>query len=1374
MKRATWLRKTLRFSPVILILLGVIALAAAKTYLSSGRATRDVAEHLQTLLGGRVEVQGSQIGLVGDSRVQGIQAFAEGEGEVPWLQIDDAGADLSALSLLRGRSPEVIQLHGARVALRFSSSGHLLTPLPKTKKGPTQIPRVTIENGELTLDQQGQPPMVIHGINAEITMAGDGLVLKGTVTDNFWGYWTAEGAFASSGSNGSITLETAGVQVTTDKLRSIAFVPPKVWQAVQIEGTTPAQVRLSVDTGGEKPTVSYRVEVAPREAHVVVPSIDLDATDATGKAVIANRIVDLYDVQGKVAQGAITTSGNLNFRDNPTQLAFKVGVKDVVLHDLPRSWKVPKNINGHLTGSADLLVKIDQGKVTTAGSGSGVINQASWAGIQIKKPIRLALHSDGNRFHFRRPQPVTAAPPEAPKLFTRAERPAPEREKENPEADDRSGGEVGGILEDAPGRLVGLIGRGVQFGTDQLSRGLDATSRSLNKLKPPSEPGQTPTYLDVDLNLQNVDLAQLIQRLKLKLPYTLAGRLTIQLHASIPINTPGDMKAYRLRGTAKMPTFNVAGLEMTNVEGQVRYADGVLDLQELRGQMPQPASSAAARRGTPRGAGTFDGSAHVEVVPQGDLRAEVKINAVPVDVVLNLLPATKGQAAGLLTGTLQARAPMACLTDPATWNGSANLTAPAIEMYGIVLQNAAAQLKVAEGRAELTTFKADWSGSPLTGEGELRLKDAYPFKAELHTGRTDLAALNRLAPSFRPPIEIKGRAQLKGNVSGTLKPFRFETTGEAQAQQLVAEGVEVDNLSFRWSRTNEGLKLDAIKAVLYGGGVTGSAVVPLEPKAVGTAKLRVRDLNGQTLAKSLPAFPVRLEGKVSGTVAGELSAAKDGQPRAWSTDVELTAPRLRVQGIPTEKLKGTIDSYSGNTSYRLEGESLGGTFTLKGDLPAFMKEGREEQAEPPTGQGRLEVRGAQLTHLWGAYNIPGGLAHLRGTFSINLPYRHEGPGYLPVGNGTFRIVNVSWDEDLLSDSLQGDVRLSPGALQLTNITGDAAGGLFLGQFMFGLRESSRSWFNVELQQVEASRILVPLPAIAAHVRGPVDVNLRGRIGPEWDGGGGATLVRGQVYGLDVTEWRIPMQFSFSPTQGSGELTVRDSNARLAQGRARFESVLNWGNGLRLTGTLLFYQVDLRALLRHNPELSSYASGRASGRIDLSGNEMRSVNDLRAIVQARLEQGQALQLPVLRQITPYLRPGASSATFQTGQLKGRLANGVFSIQHLALVGDWLKLIIQGTVTLAGNLDLEVTAQTGLFCISPNRLNSVSSRLPIVGAIPRLILLEASALLANQVVHLHVTGTVRSPSIHIEPILTLTEDVVRFFFGRLLAPSIPGVP
>ncbi len=883
-----------------------------------------------------------------------------------------------------------------------------------------------------------------------------------------------------------------------------------------------------------------------------------------------DELVQLDGVSGKIAGGAITTSGDLNFRGETSRLAFKVGVKGVVLHDLPRSWKVPPRIDGRLTGKADLVVTIKEGKVHTDGSGKGEIDQARLGRIKIGKPILLTLHSENGRFRFGEPKKPSTVAVDVPARMARSDKPL--------RTDTAASAEFGpgadaedeiDVLETAPTRLVNLLNRGIRLGTDQLSRGIDAAARVLGKLKPPSKPDEEPTYLDVDLNLKDVDLAQLVQKLKLRLPYAITGRLTIQVHASIPINTAGDMKAYRLRGDAKLPRFNVAGLEMTNVDARVRYANGVLDLEKLHGQVPQPKD--------PKSTGTFDGSSHVQIVPQGDLQADVKVDRVSLDAALNLLPATKNQATGLLSGTIQARAPMMSLSDPATWHGSASLSSSSIEVYGLTMRKASADLNVDRGRATLSTFKADVEGKPLSGEGDLALKGEYPFKVALQLGRTDLAALNRMAPSFRPPIEIKGSVQLNGSVSGTLKPLQFDSSGQVQAKGLVAEGFKVDDLSFRWAKDKNGLKLDTIEADLYGGNVRGSVVVPLSAAGVGSAKLDIRDVDAQKLSKSMPSFPVRLEGKVSGTVKGEMPSAAPNRPRGWTTDVELAAPRCAVQGIPAEKLKGMIDSHGGKTSYRLEGESLGGTFTIKGDLPSHEKEKakEKEKLDQPTGSGRVEVRGARLSRLWDAYNITGGLSHLDGRFSIDLPYQHEGPRDLPVGNGTFRIVNIRWDAEDLADSFQGDVRLTPTLLQLNNISGDFGQGLFVGQFVFGLGENQRGWFHINLQQVEASRLLVPLPAVATHVHGPTDVNLRGRIGPEWDGSGGATLTRGQVFGLDVTEWRIPMQFSFVPTQGAGELTVRDSQAKMAQGRAQFQSTLNWGNGLRLTGQLLFYQIDLR-------------------------------------------------------------------------------------------------------------------------------------------------------------------------------------------------------
>jgi translocation and assembly module TamB len=1394
MKRASRLRKFLWIIPLTLLFLLVAGFVALRFYLSSASATGLVAGQLQDLLGGRVVIADARIATIGDSSVHGIEVYEEGKPEKSWLRIDDAIADVSALSALCGQSPNYVHLKGARVVLHFDRDGHLLTKLPSGKKGaPTAMPRLRIQGGELTLHQETRSPAIFRGLDVEVASSEGGLTLTGKIGDPFWGDWKLGGSFDGDGGKGGLTLDAEQIAVTMPKLKAIPFVPLSVWNEIHVEGTTPAKVRLDLASNDGKPNVRYRVEIAPRNARIKVPSINLEASEANGKAVVADEIVEVHHVRGTTAGGTIHAGGMLNFHDSPSRLDLKVGVRDVVLHDLPSSWDVPSFLDGKLTGTAKVVVTLKKGKAETAGSGEGEIREARVSGFRPKKPIRLALSSDGRRYHFHVPKAseISRNDDKESRAETPLENPVVVRNEpvveliEQPENND--------LLSSIPGEAINWVGRGLQWGAGKLARGIDAVASGLKKLKPPSKPGEAPTYLNVDLGLQNVDLAQMVKKLKLNLPYAVTGRLTFNVHVAIPINTANDLKAYRLNGDATLSSFNMAGLSMSNVEAKVRYADGVLDLEKLSGQIPSAKEVKTF--------GNVKGNARVEVVPRGALQAELKLEHMPTETMLgSFLPGKGVQSevlSGALSGEVKVRAPLEKLSDPATWRGSANLSSPHLKLYGVPMRDASASLVVDEVGARLTALKAQLEGAPLTGEAELRLKDSYPFKAALQMGQADLSALNRLPESFRPPVAVAGRVRLNGVVSGTLTPLQFDTHGEFHGHNIVAEGVAVNDLSFRWTKDKDGMKLDAIRADLFGGSASGSGVVPLDAAGAGKAHLNVHDLDLQAVAKTLPALPFKVEGKVSGKVEGTLDPAQKNRPRAWTANVELSSPQMRVQDIPSEKVKCILQSRDGKADYNLQGETLGGTFTLKGDLHLPGSNSKEKQSAAPVGsnspalqpvsatapqkdddqtagRGRFELHNASLSRLWKAYQLDGGLKHLNGHFSIVLDYELTGPRFSPSGRGTFRIVNIRWDEERFANYLQGEAQLSAEEMQLHNITGDVAGGQFVASLVFGLAANRGSHFQLDLQQVEASRLLLPWPDIAAKIKGPLDVNLRGRIGREWDGVGGASFVRGQIYGMDVPEWRIPLTFRYSPSQGNGEVTVRDSHARLAQGRARFESTLNWGNGLRLNGLLVFYQVDLRTLLRNSPEVSAYASGRVSGRVDLAGSEMRSVNDLTAVVQAKMEQGQALQFPVLRQITPYLRPGVSSATFQSGTLKGRLTNGIFRIQHAALVGDFVKVLMQGTINLSGNLNLDVTAQSGLYALDTSRANAVRARIPLIGVIPRLVIYEASSILSAAVVHLRVTGTTRSPVIHLEPLIVMTEESIRFFLGRAVGLDIPALP
>jgi hypothetical protein len=159
----------------------------------------------------------------------------------------------------------------------------------------------------------------------------------------------------------------------------------------------------------------------------------------------------------------------------------------------------------------------------------------------------------------------------------------------------------------------------------------------------------------------------------------------------------------------------------------------------------------------------------------------------------------------------------------------------------------------------------------------------------------------------------------------------------------------------------------------------------------------------------------------------------------------------------------------------------------------------------------------------------------------------------------------------------------------------------------------------------------------------------------------------------------------------------------------------------------------------------------------------------------LKDTQALQLPVLSLLVPYLAPGQGATTFQTGELSAQLSRGVVRIRELKLEGPLAAILIQGTLTLAqSRLDLEVMARTNTFGLDPVAVRLLLLRIPPVGPVPVVLALRATQLLAQRTIYLRVTGTVKAPVVQVEPVRTLSDEAIRFFLGLAVAPGVPVVP
>jgi translocation and assembly module TamB len=282
----------------------------------------------------------------------------------------------------------------------------------------------------------------------------------------------------------------------------------------------------------------------------------------------------------------------------------------------------------------------------------------------------------------------------------------------------------------------------------------------------------------------------------------------------------------------------------------------------------------------------------------------------------------------------------------------------------------------------------------------------------------------------------------------------------------------------------------------------------------------------------------------------------------------------------------------------------------------------------------------------------------------------------------------------------------------------------------------------------------------------LQARVRGRLGPEWTGTADLELARGEVLGIEVTQWRVPLRFSFAPSEGRGQIEVHETSAQAGRGRANGKLVLGWDYTTRAHGQLRFSRVDLQTMLRQTVGQTQVGAGTMAGRFDFSGRDMRSLNELDGKLEASFEQSQAFTMPVLKDVSRYVGAGPST-TFQKGDLRARLDSGLFRIQRLALEGANLQVFMEGTVSLAGRLDLDALATTGTFGPDP-RLRLVGLKIPFAGPVPLVVVQEATTLLSNRVIHLRVTGTIRSPSIRVLPLPTLTQEAARYFLQRQVGP------
>jgi translocation and assembly module TamB len=752
-------------------------------------------------------------------------------------------------------------------------------------------------------------------------------------------------------------------------------------------------------------------------------------------------------------------------------------------------------------------------------------------------------------------------------------------------------------------------------------------------------------------------------------------------------------------------------------------------------------------------------------VPRGDLSFQLGVTDLPLAQLDALLPASLRGLTGAATGTVKGKAPFEQLQDPARWVAEASLKSAEAGWLGLRVTGLDVGARLDKGILVVTGLRGRLEKATLSGSATLRLAAPVAVESRLTLDGFDLTALDRLAPAVRLLVEVSGTVRLEANVKGPFDVRGLSASGSLSASRLAVDKLRLESVSFAWRASAAALVAEKVRARLYGGEVTGSATFPLREGESGKVDLALNGVEAGQAVKALTDAALSVEGKLSGTVAATITEPKGkGGARAVAADVDFKAPGLRVQRINAERLSGKVHCRNGEVDYELQADALGGKIKLDGRLPpAAPKKGREPE-------GHLRLRGVRVPRLLVGLGAAEGPAALRdAVLDLDLPFRLVGPRRVPVGVALVAVRGLRGGDPTFPRELRLSVELREEGVFLPRTIVRLGGGSVSVRALY--RYQAVSVILVTISRVESGALAAFLPGFQDTVRGPVSGDLRVTGTREWRGSGSLRMALGRVLSVEVSDWTLPLSFTFLPISGHGQFTVLDSAARVGHGRAVLRASALWGGGLgaRVSGNLRLYDARLGSLVAATSDLSRYAEGRLSGEVDFEGSNVRSANDLNATIQARLEQAQALQLPVFREIAPYLGRGRQ-ATFQNGDLRATLGGGVVRVSRLELTGNTLELFASGSVTLQGGLDLEVTARTSPALLRDYLILATLARsVPAIGPVPVSLLARVTLLLANRVVHLRVTGSVSSPQVRVEPLRLLSDEAARYFLLRVALPA-----
>lgn len=871
------------------------------------------------------------------------------------------------------------------------------------------------------------------------------------------------------------------------------------------------------------------------------------------------------------------------------------------------------------------------------------------------------------------------------------------------------------------------------------------SEKSTSKLE-----GNNSLFLQTEVHFENIAASDLFVLIGAKNLDGIAGKLNLDLKLGVPFEKIYDHRFYL--GHARMDFKNIllSGIPVSDFQADAQMQEGEIVLSDLKARLGGQGQTSKTKT-TP---GEIMAAGRIDLQDNGILHLRSQASSIPLSIISPWIPGLLNQT-GTLSFGLDAKTKVSTMLDPSGWKAGALFRMDNVSLGELFFQGTEGKLDLFQGRLQASEVVSSCQLGKITGQATFHLNQSIPFKFNMSAKSLDASKGYLLLGKEKFFFDLNGTGELDASASGTIFPFDWNSSGKLNFEKLVLGRFLLEKNHLQWQIDPNKIVLTDAGGNSMGGKWSAEADIPRASLNSGKIKFEIQDIDAGLLVRTASEKELPIKGKLGGVIQASFSPQDKTGEREIFFNADLNSSGYEILGIPLRQTKAVVNWKRGILQGNLNTEFAEG----KGKLDFSLGSGSKAKLT-----GNLTINGMRMNQLLVAFDANEQLKKLDAVCNLDLPYEMDIDNLQITANGKVVLQRISHSNYLLSEQLQGNLVVDKNEINIKDLAGNFADGQMRGSVFLNFEKMESSFYKGTLMHAEMAKLFAPWFG-GLKPSGKLDTRFSGKLGREVTASGEVFAMGLRLFGADFGDWRSPYEFSVAPARGAGNFNMRDISGSFAGGKVYGSTEYRWGVGNALAGNFRFQSLEMKALQAQFSDTRAPGSGTIQGKLVFAGKDVKSIDNITANLDGTLTHSRAQGIPIVRDLVPFLPVAATGTFFDKGELKARMDRGIIRIQRLALSNAFVMVLIEGNISSQGQMDLEATARTGNLSVLPEAMRNLGLKMPAIGAVPLDVISQATGALAAGILHYKITGNYKNPIVKSVPLTLLTEESIRFFFGRI---------